>query len=96
MSKKAKKSIHKDILGRDIEIGDLVVAADGGRRGSMSFLRVIAWGKKMVRVADFDYQGTETAGIGTLRYPKDVMKLSEEQTLLLTLTNGKVNNGLFE
>lgn len=85
MSKDKKIIEHVDFFGEPLIVGDVVVAADGGSKGSMSVCKVIKLNPKMVELEIINnkrfYRNT------FLRYPHYMVKVHNDVVIQYILEN---------
>jgi len=73
----AKIIEHVDFFGEPLDIGDLVVAADGGNRGALAICRITKITPKMITlqsvITKYSYKRSSF-----LRYPYYVIKVNSD------------------
>lgn len=84
MTEKKKKIIeHVDFFGEPLSVGDIVVAADGGSKGSMTVCKVVKLNPKMIELETLK----RTYRSSFLRYPHYMVKVHNDVVIQYILEN---------
>lgn len=84
MTTPKKKVIeHVDFFGEPLLVGDIVVAADGGSKGSMAVCKVIKLNPKLVELENLK----QTYRRSFLRYPHFMVKVNNDVVIQYILEN---------